>query len=191
VITSSDRGVTDRVLALRGDGLSAIEPWAVQAVVMAGMSADSMLRLLDAAPHVLARLEQLILQANQNMERIRAWALRSGWHLRDERMLEERGRFFVVCAFARAPGEDPAYAVPGWTGAALCNVGPLLLARRDVVALRWFERQRERLSRWVERGVTRLQPELALWQAACEATRTPAEAFDQAPSDPFEPNADG
>jgi tRNA (adenine22-N1)-methyltransferase len=151
-------GVADRVLAVKGDGLLALEHLEAQAVVIAGMSGESMLRLLDAAPALLARLGQLILQPNQNVHLVRAWALRNGWHLTDERMLEEHGRFFVVCAFAPAPGEDPAYSVPGWSEAALCSIGPWLLARRDSVALRWFERQRTRVAHWVG-------------QAACQAMR--------------------
>jgi tRNA (adenine22-N1)-methyltransferase len=164
-------GLVGRVIAVRGDGLLAVPEGGAQAVVMAGMSGDSMLRVLAAAPHVLCQVTQLLLQPNQNVERLRAWAKASGWHLRDERMLEERGRFFSVCAFVPAPGEDPAYRVPGWTDAALCSVGPWLLARRDAVALRWSERQRARLSRWVERGGSRLRPELEIWEAACRAMR--------------------
>ena len=140
-----------------------------------------MLRILGAAPHVLAALEQLILQPNQNVAGVRSWAKQSGWHLRDERMLEERGQFFVVCAFVPATGTDPAYHVPGWTDAALCQIGPWLLARKDAVALRWFERQRARVSHWVERGVPRLQPELELWEAACRAMR-PATGGSVSPS---------
>jgi len=162
-------GLADRVLVLQGDGLLALSQQSVQAVVIAGMSGDSMLRLLEAAPPVLAGLSQLILQPNQNVELIRAWGLQRGWHLRDERMVEERGRFFVVCAFAQAPGADPAYGAPGWTDAALCSVGPWFLARRDPVALRCFERQRARLSHWAPRGGSRLAPELAVWEAACRA----------------------
>jgi tRNA A22 N-methylase len=136
------------------------------------MGGDSMLRMLEAAPDVLGQLDQLTLQPNGNVRLIRAWARRSGWHLRDERMLEERGQFFVVCAFVPAAGEDPAYRVPGWTDAALCSVGPWFLARRDAVALRCFERQRARVSHWVQRGVSRLRPELDLWETACRALRT-------------------
>jgi len=164
-------GLAERVNAVRGDGLLAVPEGGLQAVVMAGMSADSMLRILAAAPRVLAQVEQLILQPNQNVAALRAWAKESGWHLRDERMLEERSQFFAVCAFDRAEGEDPAYRIPGWTDAALCQVGPWLLARQDAVALRWCERQRARVSHWVQRGIPRLQPELEVWEAACRELR--------------------
>jgi hypothetical protein len=86
-------------------------------------------------------------------------------------MLLERGQFFVVCAFAPGAGEDPAYAIDGWTKEALCNIGPWFLTRKDAVALRWFERQRARVSRWIERDVNRLKPDLDVWDAACEAMR--------------------
>jgi len=130
-----------------------------------------MLGMLDAAPDVLARLEQLILQPNQNVPTLRAWALRSGWQLRDERMIEVRGQFFVVCAFVPAAGKDPAYSVAGWDEAALSSIGPWFLQRRDPVALRWLERQRARVSHWVQRGVSRLAPELDVLEAACRAMR--------------------
>lgn len=162
-------GVADRVIAVRGDGLAALQHLTAEAVVIAGMSGGSMLRMFEGAPDVLSRIVQLIVQPNQNVAWLRAWALRTGWHLRDERMLEERGRFFVVCAFTRGTGADPAYGLPGWTDAASCSVGPWLLARRDPVALRFCERQRARVAHWVARGVSALRPELLTWQAACQA----------------------
>jgi tRNA (adenine22-N1)-methyltransferase len=166
-------GVGDRVVALRGDGLSSGRRAGVDAVVIAGMSGDSMLRILQAAPDVLASVEQLIVQPNQNVEKLRAWGLENGWHLRDERMLEERGQFFVICALVPGKGRDPAYDVPGWTVEALCSVGPRLLTLGDPVARRWFERQRSRVSHWVQQGVDRLEPELNVWDAACGASSGP------------------
>ncbi|MEY4551503.1 MAG: hypothetical protein RL685_7698 [Pseudomonadota bacterium] len=160
-------GVSTRIDAVRGDGLSALQHRGVDAVVIAGMSGNSMLRILEAAPEVLASVSQLILQPNQNVHELRAWALHDGWHLRDEQMIEEGGQFFVLCAFARGVGEDPAYALAGWSKEALCSVGPQLLARKDGVALRWFERQRARVAHWLERDIDRLQPELEIWDAAC------------------------
>jgi tRNA (adenine22-N1)-methyltransferase len=164
-------GVTEQVVALQTDGLNGMQHRGVDAVVIAGMSADSMLRILEAAPRVLSGVGQLILQPNQQVHKLRAWALPQGWHLRDEHMIEERGQFFALCAFAPGVGADPAYAIAGWTEEVLCRIGPRLLAQKDVVALRWFERQRARVSLWMERDADRLQPELNVWDAACKAMR--------------------
>ncbi|MDB4960536.1 MAG: tRNA ((1))-methyltransferase [Myxococcales bacterium] len=161
--------VADRVTIVQGDGLRALEGRAVDAVTIAGVSGQLIVRLFDAAPHVLASVEQLVVQPNNDAPVVRAWARGHGWHLRDERMVEEGGRFFIVCAFAKGAGTDPAYAVDGWSTAPLESVGPLLLVRKDPIALRWCTAQRDRVHALVADGVTSLAHELAIWQAACDA----------------------
>lgn len=160
--------VADRVSIVQGDGLLPLEGRAVDAVVMAGVSGQLMVRLCSTAPQVLASVEQLVLQPNSDAPVVRAWARGHGWHLRDERMVEAGGRFFIVCAFRRGAGPDPAYAVAGWTDAALAWIGPLLLARKDPVARRWCTEQRDRLRGLVREDVPALAAELATWQAACD-----------------------
>jgi tRNA A22 N-methylase len=160
--------VTDRVTLVQGDGLRALHDRAVDAVTIAGVSGQLMVRLFEAAPNVLASVEQLVVQPNNDAPIVRAWARGHGWHLRDERMVEVDGRFFIACAFVQAAGEDPAYAVTGWSDAALELVGPLVLARKDAIALRWCTAQRDRVRALVDAGVSGLVAELATWQAACD-----------------------
>ena len=159
--------VGDRVSIVRGDGISALARGAVDSVVMAGMSGHLMVRLCEAAPHVLEGVSQLVAQPNSDAHLMRAWALGHGFHLRDEHMLNQGGQFFVTCAFHRAGGVDPAYQLPPFSEAALCLVGPRLLTSKDPTALQFCRRQCERLGALVDRD---LQPSLAVearvWRAA-------------------------
>jgi tRNA (adenine22-N1)-methyltransferase len=156
----------ERLLLLREDGLSALARDAVDAVSMAGMSGELMVELCQASAHVLDGVTQLVLQPNSDAVVVRAWALQRGWHLSQERMVLENGQFFTLCAFRPGPSApDPAYALPGWSEAQLCLVGPLLLAQKDPVALRFCARQCQRLGALVERAPG-LWPELRTWQAA-------------------------
>ncbi len=164
-------GVADRVTVMLGDGLLPLRDQHVDTVVLAGMSGRLMLQLCDAAPEVLGTLQQLVLQPNQDVPQVRAWARDHGWQLQDERMVEQRGRFFTVCSFGKSAAPDPAYEIAGWTPEALYVVGPQLLLRKDPVARKWCETQRLRLLHWVEKGVLTLQPELQGWQAACDFMR--------------------
>jgi tRNA (adenine22-N1)-methyltransferase len=161
-------GVASRVRVVQGDGLLPLTDHNVDAIVMAGVSASLIVSLCDAAPHVLAHVKQLITQPNSEVSLMRSWALEHGWRLRDERMVYENERFFTVCAFAPGTAPDPAYAISGWTAEALCEVGPLLLTRKDPVARNHCHAQRTRLSRLVHEGVHKLEPELQTWQAACD-----------------------
>ena len=167
----ADANVGDRVTTLQGDGLLALEKQGVDAVVLAGMSGGLMQRLCEAAPDVLRDVKQLVIQPNKDAEVMRAWAREHGWHVRDESMLQTRGRFFVVCAFVRGSGTDPAYDLAGWTKAALLSIGPLLALRKDAVALRYCEAQRARLADLVAEGIAGYEPELAGFETACELMR--------------------
>lgn len=164
-------GVADRVVMLQGDGFLPLQNQAVDAAVLAGMSGILMVRLCEAAPQVLAGVQQLVVAPNKDVPIVRAWARDNGWHLRDERMVKEHGRFFTVCALDKGSGADPAYAVSGWSAAALCLVGPHLLVRKDPVALAWCAEQRARLFDLVQEGVGGIESELASFAAACETMR--------------------
>jgi tRNA (adenine22-N1)-methyltransferase len=161
--------LADRVTVLQGDGLAPLASCGVDAVVIAGVSGGLIVRLLDAQPDVVRRLSQLVLQPNQEPERVRAWALRAGFHMRAERMVEERGYFFPIGAYGHGEGRDPAYDQPGWSEQDLCMAGPMLLAQRDAVAARAYREQRERLGKLLAKGFTAQEPEHALWARACEA----------------------
>jgi tRNA (adenine22-N1)-methyltransferase len=162
----ADAGLSDRVVMLKSHGLSALARRSVDAVVLAGMSGEQIVRLCEAAPHVLDGVSQLLVQPNSDVVVVRAWALQHGWHLRDERMVSARGRFFVVCSFRKAAGVDPTYGLHGWSESALCLVGPTLLARKDPATYRFAEWQCQRLGALVEHDVHGLRPELGIWQAA-------------------------
>jgi tRNA (adenine22-N1)-methyltransferase len=166
ILASSAR---ERVHLLREDGLSGLLRGAVDAVSMAGMSGEMMVQLCEATPHVLEGVSQLVMQPNSDAVAVRGWALRHGWHLKQERMVCENGQFFAVCAFSKGEGPDPAYTVPGFLQADLSLVGPLLLAHKDAVALQFCMWQCERLEGLVERAenaVHGLRPELSIWRAA-------------------------
>ncbi len=164
--------LTDRVDVVRGDGLLALENRGADAVVIAGMGGELIRSLCEAAPHVLLDVRQLVLQPNQNAEFVRSWARENGWHLREETMLERRGRFFVVTAFERGTAPDPAYlAITGWDEGVLLRVGPLLARRKDPMALRFCEAQRDRLDELVKAGRANYAPELAGFRIACERLR--------------------
>ena len=160
-----------RVTALQADGLLPLAGLGVDAVVLAGVSGRLIVRLCREATDFLAGVGQLVLQPNQNADTLRAWALAAGFHLREERLVEERGRCFLTCRFVPGAGPDPAYARAGWDARALCQVGPLLLAKRDALTLAYYESQRSRLTRFAQRGDAKVSSELLAWQAACEAQR--------------------
>jgi tRNA (adenine22-N1)-methyltransferase len=136
-------------------------------VVLAGIGAHLAVRLLEAAPDRLTAVRQVIEQPNQQPERVRAWAARSGWHLTDEAVVAEDGRFFHVLAFHPGLGPDPAYARAGFTPEELIQLGPGLLARHDADTRAFLRARADRLATLLRRHPTQaLAAEHALWARA-------------------------
>lgn len=115
----------------RGDGLAPLKGGEVATVVIAGMGGALMRRIVDAG--VPTGVRRLVLQPNTEWAATRAWIGEQRWRLEDERIVEDRGKFYVVLAVAPVAGEDP-----GWDEADL-ELGPLLRRRRDPVWRRWVE----------------------------------------------------
>jgi len=160
-------GEAARVTPLRADGVSGLTGRPVDALALAGLSGRTIERLCREALLSLPELRQLVVQPNQGVDTLRAWAHGAGLHLRDEAMIEEHGRAFVVCAFVPGTGRDPAYEKTPAPLSSAFKVGPLLLARRDPVARRYCEAQRQRLASLVDAGSLALRGELAEFTDAC------------------------
>jgi tRNA (adenine22-N1)-methyltransferase len=159
---------TARVTPLRADGFSGLAGRAVDAAVLAGLSGRTIEKLCREALRTLPKLRQLVVQPNQGADTLRAWAHAAGLHLRDEAMIEEHGRAFVVCAFVPGTGQDPAYEMTTAPLAVAFKVGPRLLARKDPVARGYCEAQRKRLAALVSAGSIALRSELAQFTTACQ-----------------------
>jgi tRNA (adenine22-N1)-methyltransferase len=160
-------GMGSAVSLRQGDGLRPLAPGEAEAVVLAGIGAQLAVRLLEAAPDQLASTGQLIVQPNQQPERVRAWAVRMGWHLTDETVVAEDGRYFHVLAFHPGAGPDPAYAREGFTPAELVQLGPGLIDVDDADTRAFLRARVDRLAALLERHPTpALRAEHALWARA-------------------------
>lgn len=164
-------GLVEAVALRQGDGLAPLEMGEGEALVIAGVGAQLAVRLLEAHPAKLAGMSQLIVQPNQEQERVRAWARQFGWHLSDETVVGEGGRHFPVLAFRPGRGPDPAYSHPAFRPDELLLVGPGLLNRPDADTRAFLEGRRDRLAKLLNRHPSRrLAAEHALWERAAAAS---------------------
>ena len=158
-------GLAESITLLRGDGLLPLLTVSVEAVMIAGVSGALVIRMLEAVSPLVSSFKQLVLQPNTDLALVRAWARKHGLHLRAERAVIVRSRFFAACAFEPGDGDDPAYRLPGFNAEQLELVGPRLLAEGSEAALRQAEMQCERLRALQQHGPLHAE-EFATWQLA-------------------------
>lgn len=141
----------DGVQLRRGDGLQPLRPGEADVVVLAGMGGARMMQLVDAAaPGVLSSRSRLVLQPNTDWPAVRRWIAQRGFALLDERMVEDRGKFYVVLAL-RPGGDEPSPGTEGWTDDELA-LGPSLLVERPPVFTAWLRHEARRVERALSRA---------------------------------------
>jgi tRNA (adenine22-N1)-methyltransferase len=158
------RELSDVVSTARGDGLLPLEGSGADALVIAGLNGELVVRILERGEAQLRGVTQVVIQPNRGAELVRAWGRAHGWHLRDETMAAQRERTYVVMAFVPGTGPDPAYVHPRLDVDALGLLGPHLLRHKDAVARSDYARQAARLARVVRKGGVQEAPALALWE---------------------------
>lgn len=97
-------GLTNKITVRLADGLAAVQPSDyVDTVTIAGMGGPLIVSILEKHPESLQTVTRLILQPNIHAKVIREWALRNGWALTDEVILEEDGKIYEVLVLQRGP----------------------------------------------------------------------------------------
>ena len=89
----------DKVTFRLGDGLRVIQPEEVQDIVIAGMGAQTIAEILQAAPWVANERYRLILVPATKHSVLRQWLARNGFALQRETLTHAAGRWYAVqCA---------------------------------------------------------------------------------------------
>jgi tRNA (adenine22-N1)-methyltransferase len=110
-----------------GDGLSPLKVDEAQSLSICGMGAKSIVEILNAFPDRVP--QRIILQANREPERLRAWGLRSGFHLESETIAWGHWPYQVLCLRRANDLDDLAYNDVDPDAALI--FGPTLIKRRD------------------------------------------------------------
>lgn len=112
-------GVSDRLRFFLSDGLHEL-PRDFDTLVCAGMGADVMISILEAAPWLRTAEYRLVLQCQSKMPLLRKYLTETGWKIADEVVVRD-GRFlYTVMQVFWGPGQP---LTPGQ-----CWLSPALLA---------------------------------------------------------------
>lgn len=150
--TARRHDVAARVLLRQGEGLAPVRSGEVDTVVVAGMGPDTLLGILADHLGLVRGLGRVILQANFGVEAVRRWLAAHGLDLVDERLVEDRGRFYT--ALAAAPRARRFTPFHGWDAASWA-LGPYVLRRGGPTLRRFLADELGRLARaaaGLERG---------------------------------------
>lgn len=136
--------LSDQIEIRMGDGLDTIVPGEVNAVVLAGMGGMLMIDILERGEEVVTRCDQLVLQPQSDIEKVRRYLAEKGYHLADEQMLIDAGKYYNlldvrVHEMVQKDEYDCSKLADDW-----CYMyGGSLLRKKDPVLRSWLVKQRD------------------------------------------------
>jgi tRNA (adenine22-N1)-methyltransferase len=135
-----------------GDGLAAVRPSdRIDTVILSGLGAGTILRILEAPGARRLALRRLIVQPRTDEALVRGWLSDHGWCPVSERLTAERGRLHVTIAAERGD-DDAVYRHPALDRNDLLAAGPLLVSSRPPELASAWRAQVERLEAIARRG---------------------------------------
>ena len=105
-------GVRDKMTFYLSDGLRNI-PREFDCLVCAGMGADTMISVLEAAPWMKDARYRMILQCQSKTPALRRYLSESGWHIGEEAVLRD-GKFLYTVMEVRWEPASPRLTVGEW-----------------------------------------------------------------------------
>ena len=131
-----------------GDGLATLDPEdGLDVIVVSGVGARTMVDILGSSQLRALAVRRLVLQPQAEWAVIRRWLAESGFRLVEERLVDERGRFYTVLAAEPARDAAGQYCHPRLTMDDLYEAGPLLVRSGDPTVRRFWDARIVRLER--------------------------------------------
>jgi tRNA (adenine22-N1)-methyltransferase len=130
--------VRDLVQPRLGDGLQALDRGEAASIIMAGMGADTICRILSRDWEKAASFRRFVFQPMSRPFVLRQALAEQGWPILDELLVRENKRIFLI--ISSSPGNRP-YKLSSLE----LDIGPIILKNRDrelnkIYLQRWMNR---------------------------------------------------
>lgn len=130
-------GVRDKMTFYLSDGAKNI-PHDFDALVCAGMGADTIIHILEDAPWLKSEQYQLVLQCQSKTPALRKYLSDNGWHISKESIVRDGKFLYTVMRVDRQP--DQPRLTPGQ-----CYICPAMLATKNPDLPEYYQRITEGL----------------------------------------------
>ena len=98
--------IEDKIDLRLGDGLKTIESGEVDVICIAGMGGALMCDILNASPEVITKVDKIILQPMNAVDKVRQWAAKNNFYIEDEDLAEVDDIIYEIICFSRKFNEN-------------------------------------------------------------------------------------
>ncbi len=96
-----EKGLQEKIRTRLSDGLKALRPGEADAVVIAGMGGQLMIRILEEGRHMWDSAAAWILSPQSGQDKVRGYLEQAGFAIRREAMTLDEGKYYTVMEVSR------------------------------------------------------------------------------------------
>ena len=131
-------GISEDVIKTRlSDGLKNISPGEGRSLVIAGMGGALTVRILDESFPVFASFDEVILQPQSEIEKVREYISKKGYKITRENFLKEDGKYYAVMLINKTD-------IPVNYSEEELLYGPCLIREKHPVLLEFLEEKKKK-----------------------------------------------
>lgn len=131
----AERGLGSQIETRLSNGLHNYNIGEADTLICAGMGGRLMTRILSEDRDKTGSFQEMILQPQSDIESFRRFLYEQGYHITEENMIEEDGKFYPMMRVVKAD------TVPDIPDQLACRYGPLLLKEQSQVLLSFLMRE--------------------------------------------------
>ncbi len=140
-----ERGLTDQIDLRLGDGLTPLVRGEADLVIISGMGGELMLRILKEGSLVRDSIKGWIFSPQSEIAMFRRGLKELELSIKEEEMIQEDGKFYVVMTAEKSSDESPAYA-DGTDREYEYLYGKRLIEKKDPVLGEFLKREEKQLA---------------------------------------------
>ncbi len=132
-------GLEERIETRLSDGVAALAPGEADSVVIAGMGGSLVIKILEEGKRVLDSVQELILQPQSDIDRVRKYLMENSYEITAENMILEDGKYY--------PMMHVAHGQMRLLSQTELRYGPCLLRDKNACLQKYIKREKKTLER--------------------------------------------
>ena len=121
----AQRGYSNHIDVRLSDGLHKMKAGEADTILIAGMGGALTMKILEEGAEAVKKSKELVLQAQSELHLVRKYIHQIGFHIRNEQMLKEDGKYYVIIKAV------PSEKTEQYEREVFYQYGKLLLEQRD------------------------------------------------------------
>lgn len=135
----------ERIETRLSDGVAALAAGEADSILVAGMGGELILRILAEGKAVFKKAKEIILQPQSDIQKVREYLRKNGYHIVDEDMVCEDGKYYPMMRVVPNEEEHGVNRLNAMEQVACDIYGPHLLKNGNPVLRRYLVKQHRNL----------------------------------------------